>query len=122
VEKSRSDRIELGRRGENAAVRYLEERGLRVIVRGFRWRRGEIDVIAGDGETLVFAEVKTRTDREYGPPEESVTKAKRRQIRRVAAAYLAINGLETSPCRFDVLAVEFDDDGRPLVRHLPDAF
>ncbi|MBM3294622.1 MAG: YraN family protein [Candidatus Aminicenantes bacterium] len=122
MENPRPDRIRLGRAGEDAAVRHLEKKGWRIIVRGFRWRRGEIDLVAEDGDTLVFAEVKTRTDRDYGPPEESVTRAKRRQIRRVASAYLAVHGLESVACRFDVLAVEFDDDGRPLVRHLLDAF
>jgi putative endonuclease len=116
------DRIRLGRDGENAAVRYLEQKKFRVIVRGYRWHRGEIDVIAWDGETLVFAEVKTRADDDFGVPEASVTPAKRRQIRRVALAYLVENRLESVPCRFDVLAVEFDGSGRPVVRHLPNAF
>jgi putative endonuclease len=122
MEVSRRDRIQLGRDGESAAVRYLEGLGWRIIARGFRWRRGEIDVIARDGKTLVFAEVKTRTDLNFGPPEQSVTIAKRRQIRRVAAAFLAVNRAESEPCRFDVLAVEFDAAGRPAVRHLKNAF
>jgi putative endonuclease len=122
MESSRPDRVALGREGETAAVRFLEKKGWSVLARGFRWRRGEIDVVARDGETLVFVEVKTRTDPEHGPPEAAVTFAKRRQIRRVAAAYLAVHGLEASACRFDVLAVEFEADGRPRVRHLADAF
>ncbi|MBM3311574.1 MAG: YraN family protein [Candidatus Aminicenantes bacterium] len=122
MENPRPNRVALGRLGETAAVRFLEKKGWSVLVRGFRWRRGEIDIIARDGETLVFVEVKTRTDLEHGPPEAAVTFAKRRQVRRVAAAYLAVNGLEASACRFDVLAVEFDPAGRPVVRHLTDAF
>jgi putative endonuclease len=122
VETRRPNRLQLGRDGEQAAVRFLEKEGLAVVARGFRWHRGEIDVIARDGETVVFAEVKTRTDDDFGVPEESVTPAKRRQIRRVAAAYLAENRLESVPCRFDVLAVEFEADGAAVVRHLKDAF
>jgi len=94
-----------------------------LIARGYRFFRGEIDVIAREGPTLVFIEVKTRTDPGRGFPEEAVTPAKRRQIRRVAQGYLLEHPEEfDAPCRFDVLAVEFEDGDQPLVRHFRDAF
>lgn len=94
-----------------------------MIERGYRFSRGEIDVIAYDGPTLVFLEVKTRTDPDRGFPEEAVTWSKRRQIRRVALGYLAEHPeLFDVPCRFDVIAVEFWGDARPMVRHFRNAF
>ncbi|HQF99158.1 MAG TPA: YraN family protein [Candidatus Aminicenantes bacterium] len=95
----------------------------RIVERGYRYGRGEIDIIARDGPVLVFIEVKTRTDPHLGYPEEAVTPAKRRQIRKIARSYLYEHP-ETAglPCRFDVLAVEFQEDGRPIVRHIRDAF
>ena len=73
---------------------------------------------------MVFIEVKTRTDPSYGFPEEAVTPSKRRQIRRIAQGYLAENEneLKDPPCRFDVIAVEFLEEDRPLIRHFRDAF
>ncbi|MHB8055522.1 MAG: YraN family protein [Candidatus Aminicenantales bacterium] len=122
LEKSSETRIELGRRGEEAAVRYLLGEGFQIISRGYRFGRGEIDVIARDGPILVFLEVKTRTDPDRGFPEEAVTPGKRRQIRKIALGYLIENPeFIENPCRFDVLAVEFED-GHPLVRHIRDAF
>ncbi len=95
----------------------------RVVERGFRFGRGEIDVIARDGPTLVFVEVKTRTDPDLGFPEEAVTPSKRRQIRKVALGYLLEHpDLFDVPCRFDVVAVEFRSDNPPLIRHFRDAF
>ena len=123
MENHDETRIELGRRGEETAVRYLSKEGYCLVERGYRFSRGEIDIIAYDGPTLVFVEVKTRTDPDRGFPEEAVTPAKRRQIRRVALGYLLEHKeLDDPPCRFDVIAVEFFADGHPLVRHFRDAF
>ncbi len=116
------DRLSLGRRGEEAAVCYLKKRGFKIVERGFRWLRGEIDIIAYDGGTLVFVEVKTRTDRTFGFPEESVTPAKQLQIRKIAQGYLARHRLEDTPCRFDVLSVIIDSRQQNFIRHLENAF
>ncbi|MBN1939045.1 MAG: YraN family protein [Candidatus Aminicenantes bacterium] len=124
MENREENRVELGRRGEEAAVRYLKREGFQVVERGYRFNRGEIDIVAYEGATLVFIEVKTRTDPTLGYPEEAVTPAKRRQIRRVAQGFLTEREaiLNDPPCRFDVIAVEFLEDDCPLIRHFRDAF
>ena len=77
---------ELGVSGEEAAVSFLRKKRFDIIRRGFRFHRGEIDIIAYDRETLVFIEVKTRRNFDCGLPEEAVTPAKQAQIRKVAEA------------------------------------
>ncbi|MDH7511697.1 MAG: YraN family protein [Clostridiales bacterium] len=112
----------LGKSGEDAAVAYLKRKKFSLIERGFRFHRGEIDIIAYDGETLVFIEVKTRRDSMFGLPEESVTPAKQAQLRRVAEAYLMVNNLCHVPCRFDILSVSYDEKKGYKIRHLENAF
>lgn len=114
----------LGREGENAARRFLEKKGYRVVATGYRLFRGEIDIIAYDRDILVFVEVKTRRDSTLGRPEEAVTPAKQRQIRRIAQGYLMEKEMAESeiPCRFDVLAVLPAADGRFAVTHYENAF
>lgn len=114
----------LGRTGEEAAVAFLEKNGYRVEAAGFRLLRGEIDIIAYDGPTLVFIEVKTRSGEEFGRPEEAVNPAKQRQIRKIAAGYLAKNRIPESrtPCRFDVLSLVREAGSGFLIRHFKNAF
>jgi putative endonuclease len=112
----------LGSRGEGAARRHLESIGYRIVAERYRSRLGEIDLVAEDGTTLVFVEVKTRRSAACGSPEESVTPAKQRRIARLAAAFLAARGLYDRDCRFDVVAVEEGSDGRLDIRHHEDAF
>ena len=113
---------ELGRTGEDIACEQLRKKGYEIVERGFRLFRGEIDVIARDGGTLVFVEVKTRADESHGRPEESVTPGKQRQIRRIAQGYLLKNSLGEGACRFDVVAIllRAPDDCR--LEHFKDAF
>lgn len=112
----------LGRAGEDIACRYLERKGYTIVARGFRMFRGEIDIIARDGATLVFVEVKARADESHGRPEESVTPAKQRQIRKIAQGWLLANPAPGVDCRFDVVAilVRGPDDRR--LEHFIDAF
>jgi putative endonuclease len=112
----------LGRSGEDASLEFLRKKNYEILHRGFRFHRAEIDIIARDGETLVFIEVKTRRRWEHGLPEESVTPAKQRQIRRVAEAYLALNSLPDVPCRFDILSLYFRETRGYEVHHILDAF
>ncbi len=114
--------LPLGRNGENIALAYLRKKKFRIIESGFRFQRGEIDLVAWDRETLVFVEVKARTGNSYGRPEESVTPAKQDQIRKLARGYLALRRLDGVPCRFDVVAVRLRGDGPPRVDHFKDAF
>jgi len=112
----------LGRSGESAAVAYLKRKKFSVVERGFRFHRGEIDIIAYDRDTLVFIEVKTRRDKIFGLPEEAVTLAKQTQLRRVAEAYLMVNNLGHVPCRFDILSVSYDEKEGYKISHLENAF
>jgi putative endonuclease len=112
----------LGRRGEEIALEYFRRKGYRIVERGFRLFRGEIDIIAFDRDTLVFIEVKTRTTTEFGLPEEAVTPAKQSQIRKIARGFLIDRALGEPDCRFDVLAILVLEDGDPLITHYENAF
>lgn len=113
---------ELGRSGEEVACSYLERKKYRIVEKGFKFLRGEIDIIAYDGEILVFVEVKTRKNPEFGHPEESVTPAKRKQLRRVAQGFLLRNHIQEVECRFDVLSLTFDELAGYAIKHITDAF
>jgi len=117
-----SGKLALGRSGEEAAAAFLRKKKFRIVRRGFRFQRGEIDIIAYEGDVLVFVEVKTRRSADFGPPEEAVTAAKQRQIRRLAEAYLMLNDLADVPCRFDILSLFWDPREGFHIRHLRAAF
>lgn len=110
-----------GKAGEDAAVDFLQEKGYRILARNFRFDRGEMDIIAEDNNTLVFVEVKARYSTNYAGPEEAVTESKKNQMEKVAEGYLVERGIEGQECRFDIIAVEWQND-KPVVRHIVDAF
>jgi len=112
----------VGDQGERSAERYLQRLGMRILERGYRFRGGEIDLVARDGAELVFVEVKTRTSRDFGDPSEAVTARKRRRIIHAASCYLKAHGAWQHPCRFDVVSVHLETNGQVLVEHLRDAF
>ncbi|WP_406678312.1 YraN family protein [Moorella sp. ACPs] len=101
-----------GQRGEAAAAVYLERSGYRLLARNYRCPLGEIDIIAADGEAVVFVEVRTRSTATFGTPQESVDARKQMRLRRLAAYYLSRHGLSNRPCRFDVVAVWLDRQER----------
>ena len=111
-----------GSRFEDLAARYLEGEGYRLIERNFRFGHKEIDIIAADGDTTVFVEVKGRTGREYGHPAEAVTASKMQHIVRAARGYLFRNGLANKPCRFDVVCVTLVDNRDAEFEHIRNAF
>src|SRR5689334_3466539 len=95
----------VGAYGERRAVQYLiYEVGMHVLARNWRCAEGEIDIVARDGEDLVFVEVKTRRVREFGPPAEAVIVAKRRRLRRLAAQWMATHAVHAREIRFDVVS------------------
>jgi putative endonuclease len=104
-----------GRVGEDDAVRWLEGQGFRVVERNVANHAGEIDLVARDGETLCFVEIKARASGAYGPAIAAVDARKQRRISRAAALYLATHGathgLHNAPCRFDVLGLDWAGDG-----------
>lgn len=114
-------RLALGRWGEEAAADFLRHRGMKIVARNLRTPVGEIDLIARQGKTLVFVEVKTRRGTAFGAPQEAVGPRKQRQIVRAAQWYLAGNGGHGLQPRFDVVAVCLEKTG-VQVEHIPDAF
>jgi putative endonuclease len=119
-----SARDELGRRGEDEAARHLKSLGYRIVGRRERILRGDIDIVALDGRTVVFVEVRSRTDTAHGHPAETVGPVKQRRIAELAAAYIRRHRLEDQSVRIDVVAVTFSDQGggRPVVEHFQNAF
>ncbi len=105
-----------GKAGEDIAAKFLEEQGLRVVARNWRWHLGEIDIVAKEGPVLVFCEVKARMSLAYGPPEYAITPRKLARLRRAAGAYLALRRLEDQECRFDAVTILFVN-GIPQVSH-----
>jgi putative endonuclease len=100
-------RQQLGHKGEDLAARHLEQLGYRILERNYRTRLGEIDIIARDGDTLVFVEVKVRRSPRFGSAKAAVTAAKRRRLSMVALQYLkGPAGRKSSRARFDVVAVD----------------
>ncbi|MDK2925870.1 MAG: putative endonuclease [Bacillota bacterium] len=116
------NRKALGAEGEKMAAAYLAARGYRIRERNFRCRLGEIDVVAEEGGTLVFIEVKTRRSRRFGLPQEAVTPAKQARLRRLAEYYLLTHGGGDRPCRFDVLGITIGPDGKAHVDLIRGAF
>ena len=110
-----------GRSGEDLACAHLLARGLRVVERNFRCRVGEIDVVARDGDVVVFVEVKERRGASHGSAVESVSAGKRHRLVRAARLYAARHGLSESALRFDVVAIDWGEQGA-RIRHEPGAF
>ena len=110
-----------GNRGEEIAHSFLVQRGFTIVERNFRILRGELDIIASDGDTLVFVEVKCGDSKKFGPPETWVTRRKQLQIGRLALAYLQKFKITDTNCRFDVIAITFEK-GQPQIKHIKNAF
>ncbi|WP_078311109.1 MULTISPECIES: YraN family protein [unclassified Mycobacterium] len=100
-----STRAQIGSRGEDLAADYLREDGFAILDRNWRCRYGELDIIAADGEVLVFVEVKTRTGRAFGTPAEAVTHTKLRRLRRLAGIWLAAQDGLWPSVRIDVIEI-----------------
>ena len=115
--------VHSGREGENLAEEFLTVRGYEIIQRNYRLSFGEIDIIARDGNTVCFIEVKSRETDQYGHPYEAVTPSKQRTIRRAAQVYLMEHeDMNKYFIRFDVIGITYDEEGRPVIDLLKDAF
>lgn len=107
--------------GEDAAMRYLEEKGFRVLDRNWRYRQWELDLVCRDGDTVVFVEVKTRKAGTMGTPADGLDRKKQARLVKAASQYLTRNDLWDEPCRFDLAGVV--DTGRSMdVQHIENAF
>ncbi len=111
----------LGAQGERLAAKFLRKLGYRIIRRNCRTRFGEVDIIARDGDEVVFVEVRSRSSGTWEMIEKSVTPRKQQRIFRAAATF-ASRTRSTRPLRFDVIAVRLAPDGEPEFRHYKDAF
>ena len=111
-----------GERGEELACRELSRRGYAILARRYRTRLGEIDIVAMDGDVLVFVEVKTRSDERFGDPLAAVTFDKQRRLTRMALDYLARCRASGGPCRFDVVSVVIGSDRPPRIEVVANAF
>lgn len=111
----------LGQRGEDAAVRYLRRRGMKILDRNVRLGRNEIDIIAQDGDTTVFVEVRTRATADDVAPEDTIRETKKTHLRRAAQVYMTRHGIHHQ-YRFDVVGVILPERGKPEITYYDNAF
>ena len=112
----------LGQRGERLAARHLKRLGYQILGRGVCLPSGELDLVALDGKTVVFVEVKTRESSLHGHPADAVTPAKQRRLTRLAVTFLKRYRLHNHPARFDVVAITWPQGERPQIEHFKNAF
>jgi putative endonuclease len=115
------ERLELGNFGEELAFKRIKRLGYKKIVRNYRCPLGEVDLIAKDGDTLVFIEIKTRKGKSLGYAKEAVTDKKQRQLSKVALAYMKSNQCMGIKARFDVVAICLGQ-GEPEIEVVKNAF
>jgi putative endonuclease len=109
----------LGRQGEDAAAKYLEEAGLRILGRNWRCAEGELDIVAVERRALVVCEVKTRSGSRFGTPLESISRKKRARLRRLAVRWLTAHGMAFDEIRIDAIGLTREPDGSFAVAHVP---
>jgi putative endonuclease len=117
----RSGNLEFGKAAENAAAKFLEAKGYKILERNYKNKFGEIDIIARQKGVICFLEVKARRSLDLGEPQEAVSAAKQKKISRVAVAYLKSKNLLDQAARFDVLALLYTHD-QPEILLITDAF
>lgn len=115
-----ADHNELGKAGEELALKHLREKGYQILELNWHFGREEIDIVAMDGDTLVIVEVKTRTTSWFGEPEFAVTRSKQKALVRAAEGYIIKNNLDLDT-RFDIVSVVIAPHERK-VEHIENAF
>ena len=119
--RPRREKKELGKKGEEIAIRFLKKKGYRILLRNYVCKMGEMDIIARERDTLVFVEVKTRTSIAFGPPQLAVNLTKQMQLSKVALNFLKEKKLEDVKARFDVVAILLRPKGEEI-ELIKDAF
>jgi putative endonuclease len=122
MKKQYKDSKTLGKEGEEIATVYLKQKGFEIIERNYQYGHGEIDIVAKDKNELVFIEVKTRQNLDFGEPEYAINKKKMQQIKKMAELYLFDKEIEEADCRFDVVAILLEDESNPQITHYENAF
>ena len=107
----------LGRAGEVKAEGFLKKKGLKILCKNYKNFFGEVDIVAMDGDTLVFVEVKTRSDDSFGTPAEAVTRKKQERYFKIATEYMLKNDISDGNCRFDVVEINNGE-----INHIINAF
>jgi len=110
-----------GKIGEDIAVKFLSRKGYKILKRNYRYGHGEIDIIAMDKDVLIFVEVRMKLSDKFGSPEDSITIKKREQLKKIANAFIQMNDVNFSECRFDVIGITFKD-GKFNINHIENAF
>ncbi|MCH8556688.1 MAG: YraN family protein [Balneolia bacterium] len=123
MKKPQPPHIELGRKGEDLAVEWLEKNDIRILERNYHFEKSEVDIIAYNGKQIIFIEVKTRTDNNFAEPEDAVTEAKKQSLYKVAGAWLYERKMEGSPVRFDIISIVLKPGSdEPVIKHFEGAF
>jgi putative endonuclease len=118
-----TDRKLLGQWGEKRCEKFLKRKGLKKLARNFSCKTGEIDLVMVDTDrTIVFVEVKTRANESFGPPESSITPAKKARLLRTARYFLTIHKIEDRPFRFDVVTIVLAPTSPAQIKHYKNAF
>ena len=114
----------LGKKGDDIALNYLTEKGYELVARNYRFSRyGELDLVMKDGNYLVFIEVRTKKNKLYGSPLETIDYDKRRQIEKMAQLFLVKEKLSQDTfCRFDAIGIILSNNNEPEIEHIQDAF
>ena len=113
--------VSLGSEGEGLAVEFLKKKNYKILAKNYKTFIGEIDIVAKDGDTIVFVEVKTRANDAFGLPFEAVNKGKRQKLKNLALLFLKKHPRE-APARFDVISIVQTHDGNKVIEHITDAF
>ncbi len=113
---------EVGQNGEDIAARYLEEKGFTILDRNYNFEYAELDIVAFKDQFIVFVEVKTRTSKSYGEPEDAIDEKKRKKLLHVAEAWIFERRMEGAPARFDVISVLYPETPKQEIRHYEEAF
>jgi putative endonuclease len=119
---SKSNKRDIGKEGEDLAAEYISKKGYEILERNYHYGHGEIDIIAKKNGVLVFIEVKSRINLEYGEPEYAINKKKIQQIKKMAELYLFDKEKEEVDCRFDVIAILLEPKSSPQITHYENAF
>jgi putative endonuclease len=118
-----SDRTALARWGERRAQKFLKKLGLTTLARNYLCKTGELDLVMAEPDgTIVFVEVKTRSSREIAEPEDSITALKKHKLSSAAQYFLKTHKIENYPCRFDVIAITLNQNGRETLKHYRSVF
>jgi putative endonuclease len=116
------DRERLGRWGEKRCESYLKRKGFKTLTRNFNCKTGEIDLVMVDTDaSIVFVEVRTRTNETFSTTESSITTPKKTRLKRAARYFLTINNIENRPFRFDVVTIVLSRSGKEEIRHYKNA-